>query len=94
MPSGWSGTVTPIKDGRLFAPSKRTYSNVATNLLGQNYKDVSNYDLDGNKSIGWGDVEVIRDNWLLVGPNVPGDIYKDEDNIVNFLDFAEFAGVW
>lgn len=91
---GWSGMVTPIKDGRLFAPSKRTYSNVATNLLGQNYKDVSKYDLDGDKSIGWGDVEVMRDNWLVVGPNVPGDIYKDEDNIVNFLDFAEFAGVW
>jgi hypothetical protein len=92
--SRWTGTVTAIKDGYLFAPSKRTYSNVTTDLLGQNYKDISNYDLDNNETIGWGDVKVICDNWLLVGPSVPGDIYKDEDNIVNFLDFAELARVW
>jgi lysophospholipase L1-like esterase len=92
--SGWSGMVTPIKDGYLFAPSKRTYSNVTTDLLSQNYKDASFYDLDDDKSIGWGDMRVISDNWLDIGPDIPGDIYKDEDNIVNFLDFAEFAQVW
>jgi hypothetical protein len=30
----------------------------------------------------------------MSGPNVPGDIHKDQDNIVNFLDFADFAPVW
>jgi hypothetical protein len=94
VPSGWSGTVTPAKDGYLFVPAKRTYGSVTIDLLAQDYRDVSNYDLDDNEAIGWGDVEIICDNWLLVGPDVPGDIYKDEDNIVNFLDFAEFAQVW
>jgi hypothetical protein len=90
----WFGTIAPVKDGYLFGPSKRTYSEVTTDLLSQNYKDVSNCDLDGNGVIGWGDVGVICDNWLRVGTDIPGDIYKDEDNIVNFLDFAEFAQVW
>ena len=51
-------------------------------------------DLDNNGFIDWGDVEVISENWLLVGPDVPGDIYRDEDDTVNFLDFAEFGLAW
>jgi hypothetical protein len=51
-------------------------------------------DIDGNGFIEWCDLEIMCENWLLVGPNVPGDIYKDEDNTVNFLDFAEFGQAW
>jgi len=91
---GWSGEVTPIEDGHLFKPFKRTYSNVTTDLLGQDYEDISIYDLDIDGLIGWGDVAVIRENWLVTGPNVPGDFHKDEDDIVNFLDFAEFGLAW
>ena len=91
---GWSGEVTPIEDGHLFKPFERTYSNVTTDLLGQDYEDVSIYDLDIDGLIGWGDVAVIRENWLVTGPNVPGDFHKDEDDIVNFLDFAEFGLAW
>jgi hypothetical protein len=90
----WFGTVAPIKDGYLFGPSKRTYNEVTTDLLSQNYKDISNYDLDGNEVIDWGDIGVICDNWLRVGTDIPGDIYKDADNIVNFQDLAKFAQVW
>jgi hypothetical protein len=90
----WSGTIAPVKDGYLFGPSKRTYSNVATDLSGQNYKDISIYDLDTDGLIGLGDVEIMYENWLRVGPDIPGDFYKDEDNTVNFLDFADFADVW
>ncbi len=92
VPPGWSGTVTPRKDGRLFEPSERTYSQVIAGLLGQDYKDVGLYDLDGDGFIGWGDVRIIHENWLFSGPNVPGDVHHDE--IVNFLDFADFALVW
>jgi lysophospholipase L1-like esterase len=92
VPSQWSGKITPIKDGNLFTPADRTYSNVIMDWQEQNYQELSNYDLDDNGSIGWGDVGVICDNWLNLGPNIPGDIYKDD--IVNFLDFAEFAKVW
>lgn len=91
---GWSGEVTPIEDGHLFKPFERTYSNVTTDLLGQDYEDISIYDLDIDGLIGWGDVAVIRENWLVTGPNVPGDFHKDEDDIVNFLDFAEFGLTW
>jgi hypothetical protein len=91
---GWSGKVAPIEDGHLFKPFERTYSNVTTDLLGQDYEDISIYDLDDNGFIGWGDVAVIRENWLVTGPNVPGDFHKDEDDIVNFLDFAEFGLAW
>ena len=52
------------------------------------------YDLDGNGSIGWGDVRVMAENWLQTGVNIPGDFYKDEADIVNFCDFAKFAEEW
>ena len=51
-------------------------------------------DIDGNGFIELDDLEIMCENWLVSGPNVPGDIHKDEDNIVNFLDFADFALVW
>jgi hypothetical protein len=51
-------------------------------------------DIDTSGFIDWGDILVISEYWLETGSNVPGDIHKDEDNIVNFLDFADFALVW
>jgi lysophospholipase L1-like esterase len=91
---GWSGTVTPTKPQYLFDPLERTYSNVITDRVGQNFGDITIYDLDGGGFIGWGDVAVISENWLQTGPDVPGDLHRDDDNIVNFLDFAEFAPLW
>ena len=38
--------------------------------------------------IGLGNVNVIRENWLDTGPDILGDFHKNEDDIVNFLDFA------
>lgn len=49
-------------------------------------------DLDGDGVIGWGDVKVICDHWLQTGPAVEGDLNNDQT--VNFPDFAEFALVW
>lgn len=37
VPYGWSGTVTPQKTGFSFTPASRTYSNVTSNLSGQDY---------------------------------------------------------
>jgi hypothetical protein len=51
-------------------------------------------DIDGNGFIEWDDLKIICENWLLVDPDVRSDLYKDEDNIVNFLDFAEFGPAW
>jgi lysophospholipase L1-like esterase len=51
-------------------------------------------DIDGNGFIEWDDLSIICENWLETGPDIPGDIYKDEDNTVNFLDFAEFGPAW
>ena len=39
VPSGWSGTVTPIKTGiSFFTPASRSYANVSSNLTAQTYK--------------------------------------------------------
>ena len=46
-------------------------------------------DLDSDGFIGWGDIAVMRENWLGTGP---GDI--NNDGIVNFLDFAELGLAW
>lgn len=89
----WSGTVTPTKNYYTFDPNWRSYADVLANQTEQNYQAANIYDLDCNGSIGFGDIGIISENWLD-GPDLPGDFYKDEDDIVNFLDFAEFAQHW
>ena len=37
IPSNWSGTVTPSRPSYAFFPTSRTYSNVTSNITGQNY---------------------------------------------------------
>ena len=86
---GWSGTVTPAKTGYVFSPVERTYSDLTTDALDQNYEDIIIYDLDGDGSVGLGDVGIIHDNWL---GNGPGDF--DTDGNVDLHDFAEFALIW
>lgn len=49
-------------------------------------------DLNGDGFIGWGDVMLISDTWLLTGPGILGEI--NGDGTVDFLDFAEFALAW
>ncbi len=90
----WSGTVTPTKENYTFDPNRVAYFDVLSDIADQNYAAYNPYDLDCDATIGWGDVAVICENWLLTGPDVPGDLYKDEDDTVNFLDFAEFSLVW
>lgn len=38
VPSGWSGTVSPFKNGYAFSPSSRSYSNVFSSKPGQDYE--------------------------------------------------------
>jgi hypothetical protein len=89
----WSGTVEPAKDGHLFGPSARTYNRVAGDLTAQDYEDISSYDLDQSGALGWGDLQIFGENWLATDENSPCDFYKDQNHIVNFLDFADFVGV-
>jgi hypothetical protein len=90
----WSGTVTPGKAYYTFAPTDMNYVDVLSDQTNQNYQAANIYDLDCDGSIGYGDIAVISDNWLETGEDIPGDFYKDDDDIVNFLDFADFANVW
>jgi hypothetical protein len=90
--NNWSGTVTPSKTHYTFGPINRAYTNVLANQTGQDYTATNIYDLDCDSFIGYGDIEIIGENWLQSGPNVPGDF--DQDNILNFLDWADFALVW
>ncbi len=92
--SFWSGTVTPSKLNYTFSPNSMSYSNVQADVTGQNYAASNVYDLDCDGSIGWGDIGVIADNWLSTGTNIPGDLYKDEYNIVNLRDLAQFSSAW
>ncbi len=52
-------------------------------------------DLDGDRFIGWGDVGIMSEYWLgdpNTDPNVRGNL--NNDDIVNFLDFAKFGLAW
>ena len=51
VPSGWSGTVTPSKSGYIFSPVNKTYSNVVTDQLGQNYTATAIYTISGNVGV-------------------------------------------
>ncbi|MBN2018737.1 MAG: hypothetical protein JW749_00770 [Sedimentisphaerales bacterium] len=86
----WSGAVTPSKSHYIFDPGQIGYVDVLADRVNQNYVAYNVYDLDCDGSIGFGDVDVIADNWLLAGPE--GDFTAD--GTVNFLDFAEFGIVW
>ena len=90
----WSGAVTPTKNNYTFDPNWMSYVDVLADQAEQDYIAHNIYDLDCDGSIGFGDIGVISDNWLRAGEDIPGDIYKDENNIVNLLDFSMFAEVW
>ena len=90
----WAGAVTPAKNYYTFDPNSMSYANVLGDVADQNYVANNIYDLDCNGSIGFGDLAIMCENWLDIGPNIPGDFYKDDDNIVNFSDFADFALIW
>jgi subtilisin family serine protease len=89
---GWSGTITPSKLNYTFVPNLTSYNNVLADLPDQNYVEVYIYDLDRNCIIGWGDVAVLAENWLKIGSGIAGDF--DNDNDVDFIDFAIFGLIW
>lgn len=86
----WFGDVTAAKKYYTFEPNRIGYIDVLADRYDQNYVANNIYDLDCDGLIDLGDLFVIADNWLLPGPE--GDFNTDE--IVNFLDFAEFGIVW
>jgi hypothetical protein len=90
----WSGKIQPEKVGYLFGPTVREYSEVNDNLVAQDFADVSIYDIDDSGAIDWGDFYILCDSWLQTGEDIAGDFYKDENNIVDFLDFADFVRAW
>jgi len=92
VPYNWSGTVTPGKLYYTFTPVDKAYINVLSDQMNQNYLATNIYDLDCNGFIGYGDLAIMCGNWLSSTPGALGNL--NGDDIVNFLDFAEFAEVW
>lgn len=90
----FSGTVTPSKQHYAFDPNEMIYVNVLSDQFVQDYTATNIYDLDCNGSIDLGDLAILCQYWLQTGQDVPGDFYKDEDDIVNLPDLAVFAEVW
>jgi hypothetical protein len=91
----WTGTVTPGKAHNTFVDPNNGYTSVQGDWANQDFTANNIYDLDLDGSIGLGDVVVISDNWLLYSVGLSGgDLYNDEDDIVNLLDFAYFAEVY
>ncbi|MCB9250738.1 MAG: hypothetical protein H6613_20465 [Ignavibacteriales bacterium] len=60
IPHGWNGTITPVKKGYSFTPSFRTYTNVLSPLVNQNFTTALNlYTLSFTKGgLGNGNVKV------------------------------------
>ena len=47
----WSGKVTPTRSSYTFIPASRTYTNVTTNLTGQNFIAINAYTISGNVGV-------------------------------------------
>jgi hypothetical protein len=90
----FSGTVTPSKQNTTFDPNTIAYTAVLSDQAGQDYVATNAYDLDCSGWIDVGDLGILCNNWLTVGPDVPGDFHKDPNDIVNLPDFAVFSTVW
>jgi hypothetical protein len=90
---GWSGAVTLDKAHYTFDPNGQTYTNVTADQTEQNYTAYNIYDLDGNCLVDFGDVKIMADNWLAIDAGLAGGDF-DGDGIVDFIDFADFAGAW
>jgi hypothetical protein len=86
---GRSIFVTPVKKGWFFDPNGRSYINISGDYTDQNYTAELPADLDYNLYVDIYDLEILCENWLKSGD---GDI--DNNGIVDFLDFAEFALAW
>jgi hypothetical protein len=54
---------------------------------------VTGYDLDGNGTIGLGDLLMFSDNWLKSTPCICGGDF-DGNDFVDIYDFAELGSVW
>ena len=90
----WSGTVRLSKAHYIFIDPNNVYFSVQGDIA-QNYLAENIYDLDLDGSIGFGDLAVMSNNWLLIGVGVTGgDFFIDEDDIINLQDFVELAKVW
>ena len=61
--SGWSGSVTPAKIGSIFDPSSRTYSNIASSQIDQDYFTSTSF-LKGNVTSSVG--TAVEDVWVMV----------------------------
>jgi hypothetical protein len=88
---GWSGMVSPARQHYTVEPGWTSYVDVQADIADQNYIANSVYDLDCDGSVGWGDLSILTNNWLLDGPEIQGDFVVD--GTVNFLDFADFEKV-
>jgi lysophospholipase L1-like esterase len=89
---GWSGTITPSKKKFTFEPNGVSYVDVQADQPGQNYAAYNAYDLNCDGSVDESDFGIMAANWLVTGPEVPGDFVAD--GVVDFLDFANFGATW
>jgi hypothetical protein len=92
VPHGWSGTVIPTKVDYVFTPYQRTYENVTTDKLGEDYAACYVYDLNCSGSVGYDDLAILCSHWLESGSGILGDF--DHSQTVNFLDYAIFVSKW
>jgi hypothetical protein len=74
VPFGWSGTVTPSKVGYMFSPANRTYYNLATNQINQDYAAIPLLTISGNTGIA--DVNLsYTDGILQTVTSQPNGVY-------------------
>ena len=84
--------VTPENSGTTFEPNQMTYSDVLADRYDQNYVAGNIYDLDCDGLVGFGDLTILFENWLMTGADIPGDF--DLSGQVDFIDFADFTAGW
>jgi protocatechuate 3,4-dioxygenase beta subunit len=86
VPSGWTGTVTPVHAGYAFAPPTRTYANVSANMTGQGYAATPGFAISGTVTLDGGGQAAV----ILAG--LPGDPTTDAAGAYSMTVPAGWSG--
>ena len=98
VPHGWTGVITPCKDGWLFDPPSTSYDGVTEPQENQNYAGTLIYDIDppdcGDDFVGPGDFSRFVPCWQHAVP--PADERCDFDctGFIDEGDFSFFQPAW
>jgi len=97
VPDGWSGTATPFKDGFIFEPPDRSYSNVISSMAGQDYEALEVglpvKDFFTEEFVSDEDVFDLMNRSIIFSPTPDGTSYAAKVRDISYLPADPAGGI-